>query len=222
MWNSRENKLLRRALALYAGDHVLSRVLEKGEAFLSPQGAYAELTMLFYDIAWLKEVPGIHPKSMTEWATALAELATSTIKKGGGTFDTFVGDARSAWWEPTSVGHHAQQAVACAQQLVAAVERLNERATSARYPIIGLQIGIHTGTVALGNWGSSLRLRYCPMGDAVNVAFRLCGVARNHSVPIAFSEATHSHLTNEVAAKYLDRITVKGQSEPMAIYGLDA
>lgn len=50
MFGSRENKLLRQALALYAGEHVLRQVIKRGLSFLSPRIEEMELTMLYFDI----------------------------------------------------------------------------------------------------------------------------------------------------------------------------
>ncbi len=47
-WN--ENKLLKKALRLYAGPHVLDRVLKHGEQAFSTNDETKEMTLLFVDI----------------------------------------------------------------------------------------------------------------------------------------------------------------------------
>ena len=205
---------------MYAGDHVLAKVLEERDDFLSSRPSSVELTMLFYDIAWFEAArEDIDAESLYVWSKSLGSVVTDTVKKSGGTFDTFVGDAGSAWWGANGAPRHAERAFDCATQLVAGVEKLNQQSREARLPVVGLMIGIHTGLANLGNFGSASRIRYCPMGDAVNLAARLCGLAPKYSVPIVLSEATYRASDKPEAAQYLGRVPVKGGDAEVAIYG---
>ena len=53
---------------------------------------------------------------------------------------------------------------------------------------ITLRIGLHTGPVIAGNIGAASRMKYCVMGDTVNVAARLEEMNKELNTRIAISE----------------------------------
>lgn len=59
MFSCAENKLLRKALAVYAGEHVLEHVLRNGSAALVPGGKNIDLTLLFVDLTGFAQVDAL-------------------------------------------------------------------------------------------------------------------------------------------------------------------
>jgi adenylate cyclase len=217
MFDNRENKLLRKALALYASEHVVSRVLAEGEKFLAPHAATVEATMLFFDVASFKVDEPVTGESLLRWQSTYAEAMTRTIASAGGTFDIFVGESGSAWWSAEDGPDHPSKAVDCAQALLGAVAALNKNAKTAGAPDIRLRVGIHTGRVALGNHGSPTKLRYTVMGDAVNIAARLCGPQFGR--PIVMSDFTRALLRDKTKTVELGDIPIK-DSLPLKVFGI--
>ncbi|TDQ81497.1 CHASE2 domain-containing sensor protein [Dongia mobilis] len=106
---------------------------------------------------------------------------------------------------------------------IAAAER-RARAWRPNSPRVGITainmgIGINTGECVVGNMGSRLRFDYSVLGDAVNVAARLESQSSNYGVDIVISESTYAE-ASDFAAIEIDRIIVKGKSEPIRIYAL--
>lgn len=106
---------------------------------------------------------------------------------------------------------------------IATAER-RARAWRPNSPRIGITaihmgIGINSGECVVGNMGSRLRFDYSVLGDAVNVAARIESQSSNYGVDIVISESTYAK-ARDFAALEIDRIIVKGKSEPVRIYAL--
>jgi class 3 adenylate cyclase len=96
------------------------------------------------------------------------------IEATGGTIDKYIGDGLMAFWgAPEPTDDHARAACLGALAVAAEVEAFN-RARRARGEVAcRMRIGLHTGTVLVGNVGFSGRVDYTAIGEAVNVASRL-------------------------------------------------
>ncbi|WP_027720905.1 CHASE2 domain-containing protein [Maridesulfovibrio zosterae] len=94
------------------------------------------------------------------------------------------------------------------------------------------RIGVNSGEIVVGNMGSSMRMNYTMMGDAVNLAARLEEGAKQFGI---FNAVSHFTLETEVEvdgktykvidlveARLIDNIQVVGKNEPVRIYELVA
>ncbi len=106
---------------------------------------------------------------------------------------------------------------------IAAAERRARawRPSSLRHAVtsINMGIGINTGECVVGNMGSRVRFDYSVLGDAVNVAARIESQSSNYGVSIVISETTYAQ-ADDFAVLEIDRIIVKGKSEPIRIFAL--
>jgi adenylate cyclase len=222
MWPWQQIRLLKRALALYAGDHVLEHVLKHGDDAFYRQAESCEATSLFIDLASVTKVEKTPTTAefqelMWGWFGRLSD----GILEHGGMLDTYVGDAMSSWWTAEGGNNHALAASKCAKHLVNAIADLNETSRSKGWPELQLAIGIASGTVHLGSYGSSRRLRYAPMGDTVNFASRLCSLAgRQYPHQILISETTNRGLAAAFPTSSLGAVNVAGYDKPLQVYAL--
>jgi adenylate cyclase len=97
-----------------------------------------------------------------------------------------------------------------------AITRLNERWVSAGRPEIGVGIGINYGDVFAGNIGSHRRLEYTVIGDAVNVANRLCSAAGPGEILV--SEALCQVVKERIDYEYLPEMALRGRTRAVQVY----
>lgn len=177
--NDPEKALLARALAMYAGDHVLAYVRAKGDGALIAAQEWVAGTMMFIDAAPISPPPmGVLPDQMPEWRREYLGLLSEAILGGGGTLDTISGEFVTAWWAGKDPRANAIGACDAAVEMARAMPPLNELANDRGYLRVLLRIGIASGPFEIGPYGSAQRLRFGALGEVVNIAYRLCYIAR--------------------------------------------
>jgi adenylate cyclase len=79
--------------------------------------------------------------------------------------------------------------------------------------------GCNAGSAVMGNMGSKNRLDYTVIGDVVNLAARLCGIAKPGQI-IAPIEMVDS-FEIEFPTIRLKPVSIKGRSQPVEIFEVD-
>jgi adenylate cyclase len=191
-----------------------------GALTLDQAGANRVVTMLFADIRGFTSMSERHtPEEMVETLNNYFEFMVDALFKHGGTLDKYVGDEIiGLFGAPVEIADAPLRAVRCALDMLKALEEFNRlRAAESKEPL-HIGIGINTGPVIAGAIGSSRTLQYTVIGDAVNLAARLCNVARAGEVII--SPSTMSSCSTHVIAEQREPVQVKGKSEPIQIWNI--
>ncbi len=114
---------------------------------------------------------------------------------------------------PVALADHADRGLRAAIRMQQRITQLNgeweARGLALRWQKAGveqitLRIGLHTGPVIAGNIGNASRMRYCVMGDTVNVAARLEEMNKELGTRIAFSEEIRQRVPADLAADFVD------------------
>jgi adenylate cyclase len=84
---------------------------------------------------------------------------------------------------------------------------------------LDLAIGVNTGDAIVGNVGSSRRMEFTAIGDAVNVAARLEAIARPKQ--ILLSAATKERAGDGFDYTLIGERTLAGRAEPIVLYEVE-
>ncbi|WEX74086.1 adenylate/guanylate cyclase domain-containing protein [Sinorhizobium numidicum] len=196
------------------------RPLVEGSIEPKPGGELCEITVMFADLPGFTELterlgPGVEPQ-LTRFLT----IAVGAVHAEGGTVDKFIGDAVMAIWN--APGRQADHAARACRAAIAIREKMHEQQpVSPEHDEVRVRIGINSGTALIGNIGSAERLSYTAIGDTVNLASRLVGVAKEHGVEIVLGEATARGFGAIPLIRSLGLATVRGKAKPVAIHTID-
>jgi len=179
-------------------------------------GRLQEVTVLFTD---LENFTGIseraEPEKLLSILNMYHSLVVRIILEHAGTVDKFIGDGVMALFNtPLEQSDHALRAVKSALDIREALPEFY-KGFEARYRM-RINFGIHSGMAVVGNVGTSEIMDFTAVGDTVNLAARLQGLARSSQILV--SEATYARVLKEVNAKMIGSLTVKGRSEPVMAY----
>jgi adenylate cyclase len=145
---------------------------------------------------------------------------TEVIFSHNGTLDKYIGDGIMAVFgapqlgEPGDPNQYAIQAVDAALGMIASHRRLVEKLDPSK--AFAFRIGINTGPVYAGFFGTRQRLEYTVMGDTVNTASRLEGKADLNSVLI--SEATRAAIGEHFTVQEMGDFQLKGKAQLVHTY----
>jgi predicted ATPase/class 3 adenylate cyclase len=132
-----------------------------------------------------------------------------------GFIDKFMGDCIMALFgAPIAHENDPELAVACALQMLEEMKAFNAELGLE----MGISIGINAGFVVAGGVGTSEKLEYTVMGDAVNLAQRLQSAAKRNEIYV--SESIYKACPERFAFKKLEPMSVKGKSEPVLVYSV--
>jgi adenylate cyclase len=216
-----KDKLLKKALAAYNGEHVLERVLKHGEDALHLGGQVKKMTVYFQRIAGFGEIAErLPPEGLVHVLNEYLTVMTGVVERHKGIVDRAIGigDTMLAFWGAHDENGHADRACACAVEAVERGKALSERWQAKGVPPLDVAIGINSGRVLLGNFGTPSRFQYTILGDAVNLASRLACANAQYGTEILLSEFTREQLGRSAKLNSVDAIEVK--NNPVRIYTL--
>ncbi len=179
-------------------------------------GKLQNVTVLFADLEGFTSLSELTPPQ--ELLSVLNKYHTFIVKiiqRYGGTVDKFLGDGVMALYNtPLEQSDHTARAVKSVLYIEDEIHHFHED-VEPQYRI-KINFGIHTGSAVVGNVGTTDIMDFTAVGDAVNVAARLQGLASGGQILI--SEAVYREVEDFVIAREIGPQQVKGRSEPVITY----
>ena len=237
------SRIAAKALNSYLPPELAKRVMRDPD-LLKLGGEPRDMSILFTDIAGFTTYSENNPPDevvglLNKYLDSMADL----VLKHNGTLDKFIGDAVMAFYgAPVTDPAHSSHAISCALDM----DRECRKFESENESKLKTRIGVHTGTVIVGNVGGEQRFDYTVIGDAVNTAARLegankyLGIDKDHITTVCISGDTVEHCrktegasdimvinltSDEMRARpdgttfrRIGKIVLKGRSAPLDVY----
>jgi adenylate cyclase len=178
-------------------------------------------TVFFADIrGYTAFSEGKDPEFLIKILNEYFSEAVEVVVKHRGYIDKFIGDCiMAAWGVPLQTEEQdALSAVMCAMEIQQLASSTKRRFFKGEASGLKIGIGIHTGPLVAGNLGSARRMNYTVIGDTVNVASRMEGVAGPGEIIV--TQETRNFLGDHFVLEKKKPVTVKGKSKPISIYSV--
>lgn len=215
----REKRNTRRMLDLYLSPSLANYVSEN-PATLKLGGEKSDRTVLFSDIkSFTTMAEGMEPEALVELLNVYLGAMTDIVFAHDGMLDKYIGDGVMAvWGAPIAQPDHALRACHAALAMIDRLAELNAEWTTRGWPTLRIRIGLNSGPMIFGNIGSTGYLSLTVMGDNVNLGARLEGVNKLYGTTIIASVTTLELVREEVVARDLDLVRVKGKAQTVRIF----
>ena len=170
----------------------------------------AELSVIFVDVrgftALCQRLP---PAQMVDKLNRFYKLAARVVVDLDGTLDKMVGDQVMAFFgAPFRAHDHPRRAVRAALDIIAGVEAMAEGDDS-----LHVGGGVGTGNMLMGNVGDGEVRDFTVIGDVVNTAARLQGIAQAGEVLVM--EETYGSVASQFPDAPQRTVELRGKAAPV-------
>jgi adenylate cyclase len=215
----RERRRVIRVFGRYVAQDVVDEVLAAPEAALATlEGQSRTISVLFADLrGFTSASDGAEPEQVVEALNVYLDAMVRAVNGERGTIDKFMGDCVMAFWgAPRPSEHHAEHAARAGIKMLDYIDEAVAAGRTSGLEVAGCGVGIATGEAVVGNIGSHDRLDYTVVGDTVNTASRLCGVAGPGQIVV--TDACAAEIRDRFRIGDLPSLEVKGKAQPLRVF----
>lgn len=207
------------AFGAYVSRPVLERIRAQHGAFELPVSE-RRATVFFADMRGFTSMSErLAPEQILAVLRRFYAEALEVIGAHEGYVDKFIGDAVYVVFNgPIDQPDHVARGVACAQAIQALVARRNAEGAFPEVGELQVGIGLATGPVIAGNIGTERATQFAVIGDTVNLAARLSGLAPAGEVWVNPTAA--EALAGRVPTVALEPVLLKGKQQPVTPHRL--
>lgn len=206
----------------YVAPDVVEQAINQGQADIPLGGTLKDIAVLFVDIRGFTTLSEkLSPREVVDLLNDYFENITNAVFNNQGTLDKFIGDAAMAVFNsPFDLEDYTYKAVKTAldiQKCSKEIARISHEKTGIK---IGFGVGVNCGEAIIGNMGSEYRVEFAAIGDTVNTASRLEGVAKAGQVII--SKKVYDRLKGRIDVTWLGNVSLKGKAKEVEIYQVNS
>ncbi|MFC2063064.1 CHASE2 domain-containing protein [Chloroflexota bacterium] len=212
-----DKRFVKELFGKYISPEIVQEIVSQAnEGKLDLGGSQREATILFADIRNFTQISErLSPEGTVKMLNTYLAVMVDKVIENGGIVNKFAGDnIMGVWNAPQSKLEHARLAAKAAWEAQEKVKDIQQDNTD--LPPIQFGIGINTGTVLAGNIGSSGRAEYTVIGDAVNLAARICGAAAGGEILIG--ARTYQQAAENLEVEELEPQRYKGITEAVSVF----
>jgi adenylate cyclase len=218
----REQKRVRERLERYHSPAVVEAIVGRHlTAVDEERHETREVSVLFADIVgFTPRCEGREPEDVARFLSEFFSLASDAVFEYGGTLDKFIGDAVMAFFgAPLQQADHAERAVRAAIAAHRRLRKWNDQREGRGEDKVEIRIGINSGRVVVGEFGSATRVDYTVLGNTVNVAARLQNTVAKAG-QIVMGEPTHTQVEHLFPTEVLGNFQLKGLQGKVPVFRL--
>lgn len=204
----------------YVPADIVSEVLDKQDALPLIHGERRIVSVLFSDIRSFTSISShLDPFVVVDYLNNYFSIMTECVKKNKGSVNKFLGDGILAvFGAPISYMDNPYNAISCGLDMIKELAKFNKKFSNLVKRDIDIAIGINTGEVIVGNIGSTDRMEYTVVGDTVNIASRICQLAKVEPNTLYISESTYLSAMDLIQAEKLEPQTIRGREGEVILY----
>lgn len=182
-------------------------------------GSEREIVILFADLrAFTRLAEGKLPYDLVFLLNRYFAEMGHAIEEAGGHIDKFIGDGVMALFGlDRGVDPGCREALAAARAMSERLAQLNETLAHDLPEKLRIGIGIHTGTAIVGEMGYGRAVSLTAVGDSVNTASRVEGLARDYGAELVVSESVLAHAGIAPADTPSREIEIRGRTERLTV-----
>lgn len=217
----KEGVFVKNTFKRYLSASVVDQII-KDPSSLKLGGEEREMTVFFSDMSGFTAMSEtLSPRELVGLINEYLSAMTDSIFLQEGTLDKYEGDAVMAFWgAPLTQADHARRACWAALDNRSRLKEMCKDWETRGLPSFDIRIGINTGAMIVGNVGSSARMEYTVLGDAVNTGSRLEQLNKHYGTHILISEATRNAAGGAVETREVDLIELRGKKKRIRVYEL--
>lgn len=214
----RNNYQLETAFKKYVDKSIVNEIVQSGSIGTHIGGEKKDIAVLFVDIRGFTSLSeNLEPEQVVDILNKYLTLAANAVSRNNGTLDKFIGDAAMAIFNsPLDLADYEYKAVCAAWDLLSSAQQLNDFCEKQYGKQVTFGIGIHCGEAVTGNIGCEARMDYTAIGDTVNTASRLEGIAAPGQILI--SAEMKERLGSRIRTSYAGEFSLKGKKNKVPAY----
>lgn len=211
--------LARAAFARFMPQHIIEELVDCPDKF-QLGGTNKRISVLFCDVrGFTRLAHRAPPETIVDLLNILFTEMAAEIFAHQGTLNKYLGDGLMALFgAPVGNETHAVNAVNAALGMQRRIKKVNFQLAAKGLPSVTLGIGINTGEATVGCIGAEQRSEYTAIGDTVNIASRIEGIA--HPDQILITHETVKELGDEFPLSDSWKVEVKHIDEPVQVYSV--